>query len=426
MQLPPPTAFRSLFRKRSFWAGIFFALFLLAATPAAKRILSGKTGDFSHLWKAAQAMLAGGDIYSSGGGYYIYPPLTAFIFQPLALLSERTAALTWLGFNLVLTALAIFTAGKEIARRWSWPPNDSAVPWMIGTFAVLFVIDKIRSIFLLGQIDCFMLLGFVLGLRWMERKPVWAGLAAGAAANVKYLTLIFVPYFLVKRNYRAAFAALLSFAFFMLLPAVQIGLGRAFTYAGTALAGIGKLAGLHFDVAPGKMPDITWERSVSITSALFRLTRSYGFSDAVAGTAAGLLFFALIFGVMLICRGNGVRIFRSTPAAERPETSLEWAVLIMLALAFSPHTTVRQMVPIVFVFSVSIAVFIISTVPREKIALACAIALMVAGLTLPPFGVGLNHAYWAWRSAGGASWCALIFILILAWSGSRAISRTAD
>jgi len=73
------------------------------------------------------------------------------------------------------------------------------------------MVDKIRGTFALGQTDCLMLLGFACVLRWMERKPLLAGLAVGASANVKYLTLICVPYFLVKRNFKAAFAAILAF-----------------------------------------------------------------------------------------------------------------------------------------------------------------------------------------------------------------------
>ena len=108
----------------------------------------------------------------------------------------------------------------------------------------MLTVDKIRATFVLGQIDCFMLLGFALILRWNDRWPLGAGLAAGIAGNFKYMTLIFVPYFLIKRNYRAAAAAVLSFVFFLILPAVAVGLRTALGYASVALSGVGKLVGL--------------------------------------------------------------------------------------------------------------------------------------------------------------------------------------
>jgi hypothetical protein len=60
----------------------------------------------------------------------------------------------------------------------------------------------------------------------MERKPLLAGSAVGTAASIKYLSLIFVPYFLIKRNFRAAIASVFAFIFFVALPAAEFGLGR--------------------------------------------------------------------------------------------------------------------------------------------------------------------------------------------------------
>ena len=58
--------------------------------------------------------------------------------------------------------------------------------------------DKIHIVFTQGQTDFVMLLGFACVLRWMERRPWLAGLAIGFIANIKYVSLIFVPYFLTR------------------------------------------------------------------------------------------------------------------------------------------------------------------------------------------------------------------------------------
>jgi hypothetical protein len=186
---------------RRFACGALILLTLLVtAIPAARHAWKGETGDFTHLRQAARAMVEGEHIYASGSGYYIYPPLTAFIFQPLALVSEKGAAIIWLVFNVFLTFTATLIASKEAAARWRLRESgeDLSMMWLIAALATVLTADKIRSIFGLGQTDCLMLLGFTLVRRWMDRKPACAGIAAGAAANLKYLTLVFVPYFLIK------------------------------------------------------------------------------------------------------------------------------------------------------------------------------------------------------------------------------------
>lgn len=399
------------------------ATLLIAALPAAKHAWHGKTGDFTHFWLAAQAMLQGQDIYASGRGCYIYPPLTAFIFQPLGLFSERIAATIWLACNILLTLAATLIVSKEVAARWpsrNTETNTSFI-WPVATIATILTADKIRAIFNLGQTDCLMLLGFALVLRWMDRRPMAAGFAAGAAANLKYLTLIFVPYFLLKRNYRAAVAALLSFAFFMMLSAVEVGLSRAIEYAGTALGGLAKFAGTNSASPLPKMPDVAWDRSVSVTSALFRLTRSQGFPDPVAVVLVLLIFLGVMAAIIMIGRRHGVPILMPAHPAGTPPSdvgALEWTILVGLAVGFSPHTTARQLVLLLLVFVVAVRLVLVPEARTTRTSLIAAAAVAVAGLTLPPFGVGLNRLYWTWRDIGGASWCALVLLVTVVWAGA--------
>src|SRR4029077_20878332 len=124
---------------------------------------------------------------------------------------------------------------------------------------------------------------------WMDRQPVLAGIAAGATANIKYLALIFVPYFLIKRNYRAAAASILSFLFFFSLPAVETGPRLIKTYVINAIAvltrvsGVPQLMSLTAAVQSDKpvVNSVTWDHSVSLTSSILRLTRSHGVSDLI-------------------------------------------------------------------------------------------------------------------------------------------------
>jgi hypothetical protein len=409
---------------RGFSFSISIALFLLAiAAPLLVRDAKIGTEDFGHFYRAADAMRHGQDIYAATNGHYIYPPLLAFLLQPLSFLPENVAVVVWL----VLSALAIFgaaaIAAKETTRRWlgggtAVPPHW---PWAIAAAATFLAADKLHKMFGLGQSDAFILLGFALVFPLMNRRPWIAGVLVGAVGNVKYLSVIFVPYFVVKRNYRAAIGAVLSFAFFLLLPALQVGLMRGLGYASAAFGGLGHM----FGIAPKqrlKILEVTWDRSISITSALFRLTRSAQIPDLATVALLLLILGAVVGAMMLVARRHGIALFsadQNRPPSERSRVeTLEWAVLIFVAVAFSPQITARHMVLTLLIYTVAIPIFLALTEGKIRILIALAISLMVASLSLPPSGNTLDF----WRGISGANWCAMILTIAIVWSGSRAIA----
>ena len=92
------------------WSAVLVALFANAA-----RRVGGPTGDFVHFYEAARAIVHGEDIYASGRGGYIYPPLLAFLYAPVAGLREDTAAVVLLVFNMAVL-LASCLPGRAGAR----------------------------------------------------------------------------------------------------------------------------------------------------------------------------------------------------------------------------------------------------------------------------------------------------------------------
>ncbi len=59
------------------------------------------------------------------------------------------------------------------------------------------------------------------------------------------------------------------------------------------------------------------------------------------------------------------------------------------------------------------AVFSAQEKRSAKVALAAAITLAVASLSLPPGRMGFERELNFWRAIGGATWCALILMLVL-------------
>src|SRR5438105_2726587 len=410
------------FRKRlAYGALTIIVLFILGAHAVFRQFSSG-TKDFHYFYRAAEAVRNGSDIYAATNGHYIYPPFLAFVLQPLALMPEQIAAIIWIVFSGVFVFAAALIASRQAARCWlrTGAENDASIPWLIAAIATLLIADKIHASFILGQTDCLMLLGFACTLRWMQRKPLLAGAIVGSTASIKYLSLIFVPYFLIKKNFRAAFWSVVAFVFFMTLPVVQIGFARAGRYTAIELRGLGRMMGIIEAPKTAKILRVGMDRSVSITSSVFRLTRSYGLPDLLAAMLLLCVFIAVIAAIVFICRRNGVPIFRparSDRLATNAVTSLEGAVLVFLALAFSPQTTARHMALLLLINTVGIAVFLVQDTKASRALLIIAAVLQVAGLSVS------SRAIAPWRAVGGASWCALGLIFAIVWSGSRTLSE---
>lgn len=414
-------------KRRLLFASIIGILVLIFAAHAIGRVWSGYADDFKHFYRAAYGMLRGENIYAAGLGRYVYPPLLAFLLQPLGLLSLNLAATLWIFVNVALLLMAMVVATTEITTRWmaDSSASDFSIRWAIALFAFVLAADKVHIVFTQGQTDFVMLLGFACVLRWMERKPWLAGLAIGFTANIKYLSLIFVPYFLLKKNFRAAFFALASFVFFLWLPAIEIGLKRTTEYLTIAGGGLVHMTGAHVHLQRLYIPPITWDHSVSITSALFRMSRARGLSD---GFAAALLILVFSIGMLILISGArraGLHLIalRSPDDSRqtREVTSLEWAALIGIVLAFSPQATARHMVLALLLYTLGGALLLLQRAPTARCLLLLALLAMAGATSFPPRGLGPDWMLNGWRAIGGAGWCALFLTVVLVWIGSRTV-----
>src|SRR5256885_6565568 len=238
---------RSPALKRFLAAFVIAGVLIFAVVPTFLRTWSGRKNpdDFHVVYSAARAMWNQVDIYAGTAGMYIYSPFLAFIFQPFAPLPEGAAANVWLVLSATIILLASVIAARKVSEVWrlSSGETDPSIPWLISATALLLSVGKIRSDLYLGQSYCLILIGLVGVSWWMDRRPLLAGIAAGVTANVKYLALIFVPYFLIKRNYRAALAAIVSFLLFFILPVVEVGFRSIKIYAINAVAVLTKVVG---------------------------------------------------------------------------------------------------------------------------------------------------------------------------------------
>ncbi|MDH2427111.1 glycosyltransferase 87 family protein [Sphaerisporangium sp. TRM90804] len=149
---------------------------------------------------------------------FTYSPFAAMLFTPLALVGMEVAVALWVLISiLALEAVIWILVGRTGVKRRGRRANRT----LLVVVAVLPLYPVMLTLWN-GQIGIILLLVTVVDLTHGNEK--WRGVATGVAAGVKVTALIFIPYLLVTRRFRAALMACLGFLGtvglgFLLLPA---------------------------------------------------------------------------------------------------------------------------------------------------------------------------------------------------------------
>jgi alpha-1,2-mannosyltransferase len=166
--------------------------------------------DFQVYRMGGQHVLGSG-LYSSFVTYqqshlrFTYPPLAALLFWPVSHLTTFAGGLSWDSIDLValVALIAVSIAG---ARGRNVVPSD----WRTGALLLIplgFFLFPVRQDLELGQINVLLVLMIVADLAarvsWRGRR-LPKGMLTGLAAALKLTPLVFLPYLLATRQWRAA------------------------------------------------------------------------------------------------------------------------------------------------------------------------------------------------------------------------------
>jgi alpha-1,2-mannosyltransferase len=166
--------------------------------------------DLSVYRAGAQVVLHGIPLYRHSvysGLDFTYPPLAALVFVPFAVLPFRAAATVMCAVNLAVLGYVCRRSLVALGVP-SGPGRGAGVLLATG---LTFWLDPVRTSVYLGQVNL-VLLALVL---WdLPRTPEHRtqGVGVGIAAGLKLTPLVFIPFLLLTRRFRAAATATAVFA----------------------------------------------------------------------------------------------------------------------------------------------------------------------------------------------------------------------
>ena len=403
---------------------VIFAYLLIYHYHHQIRISGWNLNDFPTFYLAAQCALQHRDIYTAGTSpqmMYVYPPLIAFLFTPLTLLSMRHAGQVALLLNTMMLFGSILLGTRAILRRLD--VISPHIIWPVALLTSILSYNQMRIVLTMGETDPIMLLMFTLALCWLDSKPTLAGLALALALNIKYLSIVALPYLILRRRWKACIAMILGTVFFALLPAVLLGWHEDLRCLRVALGGLLRWVGVPPEVSHAiKVHDIADGLSISATSALGRLLGRYGFSNPaimLAAAGVGLLVLGIVVWMYRVHRFAFWRWpDRSAQSGQpfRGLVALEWPGLVTAALVFSPDTNTRHLVIAVLVNTLA-AVILLASRPGVRRTPALIGAVLIFLAFIMPFGRAWTAMGTFYYTCSIPGWGLLLGYLMILWTG---------
>jgi alpha-1,2-mannosyltransferase len=143
--------------------------------------------------------------------HFTYPPFAALLFWPFAQISVGLGQLAWVVVN--LAALVALTAVSIRAVRPQWPRRQIWGVALLVLFPVLRLSPDLLTLDY-GQVNFLIALLIMVDLTATVRlrsRTLPRGVLLGIAAAVKLTPLVFIPFLVLTRQFRAAGTALGSF-----------------------------------------------------------------------------------------------------------------------------------------------------------------------------------------------------------------------
>jgi Glycosyltransferase family 87 len=413
------------YRRPGLLRGISPVLILLAAGAfAAALALSIDRGsrqqvghDFHVFWQAGRNFATGDPLYHGylpGARQFKYPPFAAMMFQLLALVPLRVAAVLFSLLNLILWVIAGYLTWDIVRRSF---PDRSASSLPLAFAVVLsaqFFLDNFHHV----QMNAVIFVLVLLGLRaYLEDRDLSAAAYLVSATAIKLTPVFFVGWLVLRGRRRAALAVAPLVLACVLVPLLvrgpTTGAAELSEYYSSFLQG-------H---QHGEVGDYTAGHNVA--ALVSRMTQppavpgkaSYAFLPTAQSTAQ-LAYYALWSTVLLVFLIKLVRL----RIQRAPVSAFELSMVFLTALLLSPITFTTHLVSLLFVFCVFLSLRLDSLSRGGHVVAAGLLGLMlVTGLSGRDL-VG-RTAYLTVRGYSIFAWTMLLLCVTAAFLAGRVRGR---
>ena len=191
-------------------AAVAVAVAVMLVVTLATNSTSGLLGDLDIYRGAVQTALAGQDLYSYTyvhptvhGLGFTYPPFAALVLVPFALLDSVSAKVVWTALTFVVTVGCIYllvrTSGRGVVA--GSPSGTHRAAWVAGLSIPVMLSYPFLHNLVVGQVSLFVI-ALALFDHLLPRR--WQGSLVGIAAAIKLTPLVFLPYYVLTKQWRQA------------------------------------------------------------------------------------------------------------------------------------------------------------------------------------------------------------------------------
>ena len=294
--------------------------------------------DFYFYAAEGNAFFDGRDIYlDTPPGSNTMPPFFSLVAVPLGLLNRVSPYLNhvvWIALNWAALLWALDLIARMIyKKRLRLRPDESSLtvtsPELLVPF--LLAVPYIVNNFELLQINIILFTLALWGLYLQsEGRDAAGGIVLALAAATKVMAIVFLPYLLYRKRWRAAFWMAAATAFFSLSPALFIGWANF--WKDVALWRIA----LHETMGAGNSLQSVysmWDRILGYGYIPFAVPGT--FILPFSGARSAKLAYVISCVVVVLV---GAIAFRGTPRPASRWAQVEWAVVFVAGTILSPLT----------------------------------------------------------------------------------------
>jgi hypothetical protein len=300
---------------------------------------------------------------------FLYPPITATLFRPLALLPYSAAKLVWLAFTLGCLALSLFVWLKTFNL-----PGDKVPHWQYGFIFVAFFFPLYPFIER-GQIDSVTMLVLNFSFFLMLKHPkmsLLSGILLALATVLKLNCIFFVPFLFLRRRLTVVTGFIIGSFILLSLSFLLNGVDNTLNYARVDFPRISRLGenGTDEQLLPREVisnhlagtpagytikqaqtylvSTLNFDGQVSLTQLILFLVANFDYY--LNQSFVSLLIFLGFFLLVLVREKTRPRESQALPLRSE---FLFWQLVMIIVLLASPLTWVMNLVwlcPLFFLF----------------------------------------------------------------------------